>query len=156
MSKPKDLYGRVVLAIRVNKILTVVNRRYIRAARAYNGGGADGRKAQADRWARMEWYANDSNRRERELLEFLPSKLSERDLYLVWSEANEGSAALSECCAEDASEAAIYGDGPCGSMARRHALHEVNELAKACYQENARRHPPEPVVLAPGEDPCPF
>lgn len=70
-------------------------------------------------------------------------------------ELSEDLECLSEAVAEDANEAALYGDGPCGSMARAHAYHRALHEYRGFTSWLAALTPRPPV---PPFDPneCPF
>ena len=148
----------ITLAIRVDKIHTKVNRRFIKASRAYSVGSG-GRTIDLSRklFAKVRHYDEDSARREAALLAFAPRNLSDDALRAAIDEAWEDSWAMAEMVAEDSSEAAMFGDGPVGSMSRRHKLWEIETTGEALRAEWARRRPaPEPAPVIFDENEIPF
>jgi hypothetical protein len=148
----------ISLAIRVDKIVTKVNRRFVKASRAYSLGSG-GRTIDLSRklFTKVRYYGADSLRREAALLAFAPRNLSDDALRAAMDEALEGAWAMAEMVAEDSSEAAMFGDGPVGSMSRRHKLWEINATGEALRAEWARRRPaPESAPVIFDETEIPF
>lgn len=139
------------LAIRVEKIMTTADRRYIRPWRRYDGTGDD-----AD-WTNAKYYERESFRRETALLRLAPRNHSNEDLAAAWRDAELSVVAMDERVAEDESERAAFGDGPCGSADRRRAHREYLGVLEAIITEHLRRNPPPPPPRLPGdEDVMPF
>lgn len=84
------------------------------------------------------------------------TKLSDEDLKRLWREAEEDIDGLSDAVAEDRSEAAAFGDGPCGSQRRYNAYAKAQRAAQAYAAEYRRRNAPEEPEPAAGDDEIPF
>lgn len=69
------------------------------------------------------------------------SQLCDERLVDLWNSLEIDSQIGAEAVAEDESERALYGDGPCGSMARRQAYNKVNKQLDEVRGEWYRRYP---------------
>lgn len=83
------------------------------------------------------------------------SQLCDERLIGLWNALEIASQIGAEAVAEDESERALYGDGPCGSMARRRAYQKVNKQLDEVREEWYRRYP-LPVQPETPEDEIPF
>jgi len=83
------------------------------------------------------------------------SELCDERLIDRWNNLEMDCECLSEAVAEDENERAMYGDGPCGSMGRRHELSRINKELEECRKEWYRRYP-QPVIPETPQDEIPF
>ena len=144
----------VALAIHVDLILTKINRRTCRALRRFNACAGDFESARRA-WPRYSHYMDDSLRREELLTRLAPRRMSDDELASERRRTDEACWQLSEMMAEDANEAALYGDGPCGTLARRQSYAKLQRVLAAIDDEIRKRRPA--VLAAPtAADECPF
>lgn len=81
--------------------------------------------------------------------------LCDERLVELWGTLEMDSDCMADGVAEDASERARYGDGPCGSMDRLHAYNKVNKQLDEVRKEWYRRFPLKVQQITP-DDEIPF
>ena len=81
--------------------------------------------------------------------------LCDERLVELWGNLEMDSDCMAGRVAEDESERCMYGDGPCGSLARLQAYRKVNNQLDEVRKEWYRRHP-LPVQPVTPDDEIPF
>lgn len=81
--------------------------------------------------------------------------LCDEKLIALWQDLESDLDWMSDGIAQDESERALYGDGPCGSMDRRHEYDRINRDLNEVAKEWYKRHP-LPVQPQTPDDEIPF